>query len=274
MRAMTRQAILHPAPGVLLSSYGLRIGLRATDRATLEHLAGRLPPGRSSAWSAQVDRSYSLIRDGSRAGAGEGHHVLSVDGQRLIEGDDLRRIGDAFESDVRLYIAEMAPDRVFIHAGAVGWRGEAILMPGRSLSGKTTLVTAFVRAGATYYSDEYAVLDEQGRVHPYAAALSIRQGNGASPRKCPVETLGGRPGTEPLPVSVVVISEYQSGAVWQPRVLSAGHGALAILANSVSGRRRPVAALAALRHVVVRAVVLEGRRGEAGATVTALLNSL
>jgi hypothetical protein len=39
-----------------------------------------------------------------------------------------------------------------------------------SYSGKTTLVSELIRAGATYYSDEYAVIDERGRVHAISAA--------------------------------------------------------------------------------------------------------
>jgi len=200
--------------------------------------------------------------------------VLDVDGQRLAEGYDLERIGDVFEADLQLYVAEMSPHHVFVHAGAVGWRGEAIIVPGRSLSGKTTLVAELVRAGATYYSDEYAVLDERGRVHPYAEALSIRQEYPERPRRYPVEALGGRRGTKPLPVGVVVITEYQPGAVWQPRLLTAGRGALALLANTVSARRQPVAALAALREVVVHGTVLEGVRGEASSTVSSILDAL
>ena len=65
-------------------------------------------------------------------------------------------------------------------------------LPGHSFSGKSTLVAALVRAGAVYYSDEFAVLDPDGFVHPYAKALSLdvaRQ----------VEELGGVAGDEPLP---------------------------------------------------------------------------
>jgi uridine kinase len=41
-----------------------------------------------------------------------------------------------------------------------------IAIPGRSFSGKTSLVTALVRAGAVYYSDEFAVIDRDGLVRP------------------------------------------------------------------------------------------------------------
>ena len=68
-----------------------------------------------------------------------------------------------------VHVANYAPDRVFVHAGVVAWRGRALVLPGTSFAGKTTLVAELVRAGAIYYSDEYAVLDEQGRVHPYSA---------------------------------------------------------------------------------------------------------
>jgi hypothetical protein len=43
-----------------------------------------------------------------------------------------------------------------------------MVLPGKSFAGKTTLVAALVRAGAEYWSDEYAVLDANGDVHPYA----------------------------------------------------------------------------------------------------------
>jgi hypothetical protein len=45
--------------------------------------------------------------------------------------------------------------------------------------------------------------------------------------------------------------------------LSAGEGALALLANTVSARREPQTTLATLQKVVSRAPVLKGQRGEA-----------
>lgn len=256
-----------PRSGLTLDSYGLRIGVWASDPETLEQLAGRLPPGRLAAASLETDRNYSLARARDVS-------ALSVDGRCLVEGRNLDQIFEVFTADLQLFIAEMAPHHVFVHAGAVGWESVAIIIPGPSLSGKSTLVAELVRAGATYYSDEYAVLDESGRVHPYSSALSIRQEYPAPPRRCPVETFGGRRGLGPLPVALVVVTEYRRGAVWEPRLLSAGQGALVLLANTVSARRRPAAALAALREVVVAGTVLEGARGEAGATAASLLQAV
>ena len=68
-------------------------------------------------------------------------------------------------------VAFRAPDQIFLHAGAVAYLGRMIVLPAAALTGKSTLVAALVRAGATYYSDQFAVVDEQGRVHPYATPL-------------------------------------------------------------------------------------------------------
>ena len=156
----------------------------------------------------------------------------------------------------------------------MGWRGRAIVISGRSFSGKTTLVAALLQAGATYYSDEYAVFDAHGRVHPYPTLLSIRQGSDERPRKCPPEALGGRPGVKPLPVGLVVVCEYRPAARWQPRVLSPGRAMLALLANTVAARRQPHVALATLQQVVCHATILQGRRGEAAAMAAAILEKM
>src|SRR5262249_38753244 len=131
---------------------------------------------------------------------------------------------------VQLYVAERSPRRVFVHAGVVGWRGRAIVIPGRSFSGKTTLTAALVKAGFTYYSDEYAALDSAGRVHPYARLLGIREhGQFERATRYTVESLGGKRGARPLPVALVIVSQYKPVAQWRPRRLSAGEGALAML---------------------------------------------
>jgi len=44
---------------------------------------------------------------------------------------------DQFESHLQLTIAEYAPRRVFVHAGVVEWKGQAIVIPGMSFSGKS-----------------------------------------------------------------------------------------------------------------------------------------
>ena len=80
---------------------------------------------------------------------------------------ELHPLLTAFEKHAELLTAFRTQDCLFIHTGVVGWQGRAIVIPGRSMTGKTTPVKVLVEAGATYYSDEFAVLDKQGQVHPY-----------------------------------------------------------------------------------------------------------
>jgi len=209
-----------------------------------------------------------LIGDEKSRARGRRFNAVYSDANRLTRTPELYQALDGFESDLQLFVAETAPRRVFVHAGVVGWRGKAIVIPGRSFSGKTSLVAALVKAGATYYSDEYAVLDERGRVHHYARPLSIREnGHLERPKKYRVETLGGRMGVKPLPVAMVVVSKYKPGARWRPRGLSEGEGALELMSNTVSARRQPEAMLEAIRLVVSQARVLKGDRGDASEVV-------
>jgi hypothetical protein len=201
-------------------------------------------------------------------------HLLYGNDAKVARSLDLAEVLELFESDLQLYVAEMTPRRVFVHAGVVGWKGRAIVIPGRSFTGKTTLVAELLRAGATYYSDEYAVLDSRGRVHPYARPLSMRKDGTREQEKWPVQTLGGAAGAKPLPVGLVIVTYYKSGAQWRPRRLSPGKGALALLDNTISIQRQPGAALPALTRVAAQAMVLKGARGEAKEIADSILETL
>ena len=148
-------------------------------------------------------------------------------------------------------------------------------MPGPTLSGKTHLVRELVKAGATYYSDEYAVLDARSRLHPYAQPLAVRE-HGRNEAQTPraVEEFGGVAGRECVPVALVVATVYREGTKWQPRRLSQSEGLFALLANTISARRHPRKVMETLREVTLRARSFKGPRGEAGATADSILELL
>jgi hypothetical protein len=263
------------AAGIGFVAYGTRIGIRVSTPDVLERLPAHLPPELKPADSPIVDRLYSLRVGGNRDSRQvRRFNLLYADAGRLARTLDLADVFALLENDIQLYLAESARSRLFVHAGVVGWRGQAIVLPGRSFSGKTTLVAALVRAGATYYSDEYAVFDRHGRVHPYARPLSIRAEKRGPPRRCSAEELGGVAGTRRLPVGLIALSEYLPKKKWRPRSLSPGQGVLALLAHTVPARRRPAAALATLEQAVSGAAVLRGFRGEAEHAAAAILGSL
>jgi hypothetical protein len=264
------------AAGISFTALGVRVGVRVNDPAALERLLGHLPPGWKPSPSPVVERLYSVVMGGGNIGSRvRRFSLLYADRNELVRTLQPDEVFEVLESDLQLHIAQAAQRRLFVHAGVVGWRGRAILIPGRSCSGKTTLVAELVRAGATYYSDEYALLDPHGRVHPYARPLSIRgDTSSARPKKYRVEALGGRSGVATLPVGIVIVGEFRAGVTWRPRRLSLGNGALALLAHTVAARRRPRSALSILRRVVLHAPVLNGVRGEAKEVVASILKRL
>ncbi|HWC77252.1 MAG TPA: hypothetical protein VG778_07315, partial [Blastocatellia bacterium] len=186
--------------GFSFTSYGVIIGVRSNRAEVVEQARSFLPPLWTPSTGRKVELLYSFISGGNSTRPGiRRFNILYANAARAARSLDMEEVFQAFESDLQLYVAERAPRRVFVHAGVVGWRGRAILLPGRTFTGKTTLVAELVRAGATYYSDEYAVLDAQGRAHPYTRPLAIRPADGGRSQKHKVEELGGRSGVKPLP---------------------------------------------------------------------------
>jgi hypothetical protein len=254
--------------GACFRSHGLRLGVRVNRPELLPELLARLPPDVRPASSPVVDRIFSLwAGDRCRVYAGA---------ERRARTRDVGGALAALEAEIRRGVAIAAPRRIFLHAGVVGWRGRAIVVPGQSRSGKTTLVAALARRGATYLSDEYAVLDAAGRVHPFAQALSVRPPSGCdrhASRVVPAD-LGGPVGRRPLPVGLVVFTRHRPGASWNPAPLTRGRAVLEMLRHAAPARRRPEAVLQALCAATARARLLDGDRGEADETAALVLRAL
>jgi hypothetical protein len=259
------------AAGITFISHGARVGVRVNDAEVLGAVAGRLPFGWKHARSPRADLICSVIKGGAQAGANvRRFHLVYLDNVLVARTALFDDALDMLESALRLYVAEFATREVFVHAGAVGWRGRAILIPGMSRAGKSTLVAELVRAGAEYYSDELAVLDGRGRVHPYPLPLQLRASQAAAERRVTAVELGGHVGLRPLRVGLVLATEYRDGARWRPHNISAGRCVLALMAHAVTARRRPEHTLATLHAAVCGADALKGVRGEAREVVDAL----
>jgi hypothetical protein len=259
--------------GTCFEAQGLRVGVRSNDPGLLERLPPALPPGWRPTDSAVVDQVFSLW---VARGTGRPRVQLRAGNTPSLQTRTIDEALTLLESEIRKALAASAPDRIFVHAGVVGWRGRAIVVPGRSRSGKTTLVEALVKAGASYLSDEYAPLDPRGRVHPFAKPLTIRGPGGCDrhARRCSVEELGGDRGTRALHVGLVAFAEYSAGARWEPGLLTEGQAVLELLAHTVPARLRPQASLEALSFAASGALRLKGRRGEAKETAQLLLRAV
>jgi hypothetical protein len=219
--------------------------------------------------SSEDARRFALL---SSAG-GNGYRLTAGD-EVAAESGELRPILDQLACDLMVHVANHSPDRVFMHAGVVGWQGYALVLPGSSFAGKTTLVAELVRAGATYYSDEYAVVDEHGRVHPYARDLQMREGGSAVQRGVAVEELGGCAGSDPLRVSHVVFTEYVEDGSWRPEPASAGMAALEMMRHAIPVQRTPALVMATLAKMMEGATAMRSERGEASETARYLVAAL
>ncbi|MFN7925179.1 MAG: hypothetical protein U0Q16_34095 [Bryobacteraceae bacterium] len=236
---------------------GAQIRLRSNSFSLLDAALTMLPPASRvvrgggtvtySLW--RDDAGFRLVRNGARIGM----HASEIE------------LLDHFRSRLHETVALHSP-HVFVHAGVVAIGGRLVAIPGVSCAGKSTLVAELVRRGATYYSDEYAVLDERGLVHPYPKPLSLRQPSGP-PRLTPVGDLGGRVGRRSLPLKLVAMVRYRAGKQWSVRAMSPAETLFALLENTLVARSRPEAVLPVLARAAEGASGLRGVRGEAGEAI-------
>jgi hypothetical protein len=259
-------------------AYGVRIGLRTDCRALLDSLQHDpvhldLPYGWRAVEDDEPDAPVAIwyeLRIGVSEGALPSCRVYA--GTNLVaDVSGLTEAGVAMAAHAEPFVAERAPDHLFVHAGVVGWAGRAIVMPGASFAGKTTLVQAWLKAGATYYSDEFAVLDRAGRVLPFARPLAIRAGLTTLTRRVPAAALGAEAGTTSLRIGLVLATSYRAGARWRPRRLTAARTLLALMRHTVAARGNPEHSMPILKRAVSGGMALAGPRGEAGTLVSALL---
>jgi len=248
----------------------VRFVVTANRPEVLAALADFLPPIRTPAHPGPLDRVYSLITSPATGTAGDIHR-LYVDSQLQSTSGDPLDLFDHLEGDLQIHLGEMTERFVFIHAGVVAWRGVGIMIPAESFCGKSTLVAAFVRAGATYYSDEFAVLDASGAIHPYPRRLSLRETGKPRAVRRSVESLGGHRGTDPIRPGLVLLTRYRPGRQWAPRRVASGDAVFELVRNSLSIRRQPGSVLNVLSQLVREAVVLQSDRGDADETAARVL---
>lgn len=182
--------------GVMIASvFGYRLGFRWNSPGGREIVEGVLLPDWTREESGEADFWFEL---------NEGE----------AQGGDVRL---RLQQQVQMQLTAEAREVLFVHAGVVGWQGQALVFPGPSRAGKSTLILELVRAGAQFYSDEFAVLDRQGLVHAYPRPLWQRISK-TRKQSFSAQELGWQP-RPPLPVGKLLMTRYVRGASWRPREL-------------------------------------------------------
>ena len=243
-------------------SFGVRVLIESNNEEALEVcrqlIREALPNCHSIVPHREAEHRFTLVWNPS------GRDSLYKDGNSIALGIRRKDALAMLAPRLRLTVAEFAVDHVFIHAGVVAWKGKAVLIPGDSMQGKTTLVSELIKRGAVYYSDEYAILDKQGRVHPFAKTLSVRNMAGDTRQiEYSASALGAATAAESAEVGMVLISRYQPAATWQPEVLTPGQGVVELVRNTIPIRRDPQFALSVLKKSVEGAVSIKSVRSEA-----------
>lgn len=253
-------------------AFGVPWEIQADNLAAFHLLMERLPPGAVPTSSRSLVRKYRFRSLPPTLPESEGSFMLYADGRPIIRSTEPSEIAQAFEDDLKWLVAERSPRKVFLRAGVVGWRDRAIVIPGGAGSGKSTLVRALVGCGATYYSDEYAVL-EGNLVQPFPSRshnwLSLGNSLGYW-----LHDLGNSQPAKPVPVGIILFAPYQSGAVFKPKLISRGKSLLGMFKHAVAAQRNPEQVLRSLETVSRRCNALEGVRGDAQTVATYLLERL
>jgi hypothetical protein len=238
-------------------AYGVAFALEASEPELLAKMLGCVPHG-----TVPDDRCDDALGTFALAG----RYSLSTPDGVVLACSELDTVLERLTQELMVFVANLAPERVFVHAGVVGWRGRALVLPGTSFAGKTTLVAELVRAGATYYSDEYAVVDASGLVHPHARDLQMREPGRPRQQSLPVAELSGRAGVDALPVAQVIFAQYVAGGVWQPQPVSSGLAVLEMLRHSIPVQRTPARVMATLAAMMEPATAWRSVRGDAAET--------
>jgi len=203
-------------------------------------------------------------------------YEMQRNGEHLSSGDNIELFFGYLDDIIRITVAEFSKKMVFLHAGAVAWDGKGLILPAMSHRGKSSLVLELVRAGAQYYSDDFAILDRRGRLNPFARPISMRSRDGGSMNYeiDAKEELGASIGVSAVEVGLIALTEYKSHARWRPRILSTGEGVLATLPFAIPLQRDPAKCLRVLNLVGSHATLIETPRGDAKRAAMQLIDFL
>ena len=270
MKVLQQQVQTNSPPSVGSSAIafeccGARIMLGSTDHQVLQDLIPLLPPGSSAIAPNKVDATLFIQKRPQ-------HGLYCIqDSHEIPRGELAYRTLEELASEFHFIVSVFARPYLFVHAGVVAWCGHAIILPGHSMTGKSTLVSALVDYGATYYSDEYAVIDRHGRIHPYRKSLALRTRGGVSRRFETVPISETAPHAESSVASLVASLTYRANSTWNPRNLTPAETVLTLFKNTVAAKARGQFALRALSHVARRATCIKGLRPEASVAAAALI---
>ena len=255
-------------PGRCVLGWGVAARLSASTEDLLQRLLRAMPTGFRATLGPGRGRRFAVRRVGRNL-------EFAVGGQIRFLGRTKRGFASAVADALETLASTDSRRFAFIHAGGVAIDGRAILLPGRSHSGKSTLVEAFLRRGALYLSDDMTPVDGRLRAHPFPRPLGIRPKAGGMPQRTPIARLGARPADRAIPVALVWCGSFDPLAARPTFKLRQGLAAFAeLLPHAPGAQIRPEVVIPIFTRIAAHVPVYSGVRGEAGQMVDTILRRL
>jgi hypothetical protein len=252
-KGSSRSDAVHPSVTIAATCFDVSIGVRCRP-VEAAAVSAHMPLGCRLINAAKADHMFVLEADA------ENDNLFSIKRRFSATAPEPQPLDSALmalQKELHLCIAEHATDYVFVHAGVVAWKDRILVFPGSSHAGKSTLIWHLVQAGALYYSDEYAVFDELGRVHPFALPIGLRLNAGKRRMVTPNNI-----GAFQRKPDFLIFAKYRLGAIWRPRLLTPAAAVLELVRHSIAIRRNPRFVIPVLKKISVQSTPFSGIRGE------------
>ncbi|MGA1440375.1 MAG: hypothetical protein ACO4CU_11165 [Ilumatobacteraceae bacterium] len=199
---------------------------------------------------------------------------IDIDGSGAVRVDGADGGGgwDRVESAIGLFAAEHLTARVAVHAAVLVTDHGAIVLPGATHTGKSTLARAARQRGLLVLGDEYALVDTaSGAVQGWPRPLRTRRPSHVE--RTPLDEAEQVSAFTDHSVALVAVLTY-SPASPSIRPVSRVDMVIEVLRNTVCARVRPEASVSAAMAMTSNALLVVGTRGESDATIDVLLEQL
>ena len=158
-----------------------------------------------------------------------------------------------------------------IHAGAVLIKEKALLLPGLTHAGKSSLVAELLSRGASCFSDEYALIDAEGCIHSYPRPLLLRNGGPSQSLVLPRELNAGY-ALRTAPVGWIMALDYGVGEAWNVHRMSQGEATMLLLRNTPHEMAQSPEMIEFFLRATSNAVCYEGKRCDVAEAATHILD--
>ena len=190
-----------------------------------------------------------------------GCYRLTVDSvQVFTTADSAELVLEVLKAIDEAVICRLRPLKA-VHAGAVALENRAILIPGSTHAGKSSIVAELLRRGATLLSDEYALIDTAGQVHSYPRPILLRDSRMKRSPVLPAE-LGSDYANEPVRVGWILALQYRPSSDWSIREVPQSEALMILLRNTPHSLIESPEMVESFAHTVSSARCFAGYRGD------------